>query len=206
MGKNSQKLLSLASAALSTPTTSDLVSGNANLNNLLIHKNGFYAFESALHVFPEGPAAFQISGSTWNEDRLWKYSYGEGLADTYCFACDVFGCQYAFRDDRIVKFDPETGECANHSATIEDWAGAILEDYEYETGYPLAHEWQTLHGSIKNGHRLVPIVPFVLGGDFAISNLRSMDATASMILRGKLATKLRDLPDGSSIDFSTDML
>ena len=73
------------------------------------------------------------------------------------------------------------------AGTLDEWAGAILDDYEVLKGYPLAHEWQVANGPIPPGSRLVPAIPFVLGGAFEIENLFLSDAAQGMRLRGELA-------------------
>jgi hypothetical protein len=84
------------------------VTGDA-LGSLLALKNGFYAFEGALHVLgePGGPAGRGLV--EWNSQRLWRGAY-EGMADgAVFFAEDVFGVQFALRDEAVQTFDPETG-------------------------------------------------------------------------------------------------
>ena len=197
MVDNIGKLIAISSNSL-LPTS---ISADGPTRELLEIKNGFYAFESALHVFPTGISADIITLETWNQHNCWKSNYSIGVDDLLCFAEDVFGCQYAMRGNEIAKFDPETGYCNHHSKTLQEWAGMILDDYEYETGYPLIHEWQISHGPIAVGHRLVPKVPFVLQGEFNVANLRPMVARDSMIYRSKLAEKLRNLPDGARIEY-----
>ncbi|MFA9444899.1 SMI1/KNR4 family protein [Egicoccus sp. AB-alg6-2] len=121
-----------------------------------------------------------------------------------CFAEDVFGGQFALTPDGIVAFDPETGAVDHLAATLDEWAQAILDDHAVLTGHPLARAWQTRHGPLPPAQRLVPVVPFVLGGPFDLENLHALDATQGMRLRGELAAQLRDLPDGATVRLSTD--
>ena len=51
------------------------------------------------------------------------------------------------------------------------------------------------------GSSLVPAVPFVLGGEYSLGNLRLADAVSGMRARGNLARQIRDLPDGAQIEF-----
>ena len=83
------------------------------------------------------------------------------------FAEDAFGGQFALRDEHVVTFDPETGEAQALASSIEDWADQLLADFEFLTGQPLAHDWQARNGALPPGERLVPKVPFVLGGEYA---------------------------------------
>lgn len=42
----------------------------------------------------------------------------------------------------VVLFHAESGEIREVAATIEEWAGRILTEYEILTGHPFAHDWQ----------------------------------------------------------------
>jgi hypothetical protein len=74
--------------------------------------------------------------------------------------------------------------------------------YEFSTGYPLAAEWQALHGRLPARTRLVPKKPFVVGGDYVVSNLYDLDAVEGMRFRASLAVQMRDLPDGTKVRFT----
>ena len=170
------------------------------LFQLLMCKNGFYAFESALHVFPSG-ACRGISLEQWNSSALWRNEY-DGLADELLFfAEDIFGGQFCIKHDGVYLFDPETGKCEKIAPDLEGWADSVLTDYDYLTGYPIAHRWQEKHGIIPPDHRLVPKIPFVAGGQFELSNLRLAEAVEGMKWRGNLARQIKDLPDGAKIQF-----
>jgi hypothetical protein len=79
------------------------------LVSLLTAKNGFYAFESALHVFSSESSSSEIGLTDWNASELWKEEY-QGLADgSIFFAEDIFGGQFCARMDGVYGFDPETG-------------------------------------------------------------------------------------------------
>jgi hypothetical protein len=173
------------------------------LDELLESRNGFYAFESALHVLPQpaGPDPSTMDLGRWNDDALWRGGYG-GLADGLTFfAEDLFGGQFALRDDDVVTFDPETGDVTRLAADLDGWAERLLEDYPLLTGQSLGHDWQALHGRLPAGMRLLPKRPFVLGGGYDVANLYALDATRGMRLRGELAVQLRDLPDGAMVRF-----
>jgi hypothetical protein len=202
------KLVSLSSAPLLPPfaPTADgglLARGRraSELRALLAARNGFYAFESALHVFPLGRAAGVMDLETWNSDALWRGEYGDQTEGCLFFAEDVFGCQFCLRDEQVFTFDPETGELQEMAADLEDWAGQLLADYEVLTGHPLAHAWQSQRGPLPPGKRLVPGIPFVCGGEFELNNLLLLDAVKGMHVRANLARQIRDLPDGARIEF-----
>lgn len=208
---NLDKLLSIASSSLSErePELSGPIRNMAGtsaeqLFNVLRQRNGFYAFEGALHIFPSNSSQSEMGISDWNHADLWRTSY-KGLADNgVFFAEDIFGGQFCIKDGSIYIFDPETGSLEYLAADVESWAEVVLHDYEVLTGYPLAHQWQKRNGPVRAGMRLLPKVPFVMGGDFSLDNLYIADAVEGMRLRADIADKIKNLPDGTQVKFSLD--
>jgi hypothetical protein len=196
-----KKLVSVGSVIEPKPPHDSLALGgprHQELCDLLSIANGLYCFESALHVLPSGGA--QMSLERWNAPDLWRDAYDDLAADCLFFAEDIFGNQFAIRNARIVSFDAETGDMEDVAATVYGWADRMLDEHEDLSGFPLAHRWQERNGAIVPGSRLVPKIPFVLGGEFAVDNLHSIQAVKGMRWRGDLAVQIRDLPDGASIE------
>jgi hypothetical protein len=205
LGPNANRLLELANKPLSNAQPA-LPAGRDRLvdelGELLRARNGFYAFEGALHVFASGdPAAAGGSLESWNEAEGWRAAYDDLAAGFLFFAEDVFGGQFAIRDGQVHTFDPETGEAEAMATSIEDWADQILADHEVLTGAPLASRWWDDHGPLPPGQRLVPRTPFVLGGEFELANVYALDALVGMRVRAELAVQIRDLPDGSPVNY-----
>jgi hypothetical protein len=200
LGPRTLRLLSIASDALGATVrpsvgTSRLAS---ELAELLEARNGFYAFESALHVFPSGTAS-TTTLEDWNAPDGWRETYAGMADDLVFFAEDVFGGQFALRGEEVCTFDPETGDVAPLASSIEDWVDQLLDRYGVLTGYPVAHEWQVANTPLEPGQRLLPKVPFVIGGDYVVDNLHAVDAAEAMRFRGDLAKQIRDLPDGAEL-------
>jgi hypothetical protein len=209
-----EKLLSIASIATVSPAVLNVsapieqVSGELfqELTQMLSMKNGFYAFEGALHVFPWCNFSQKenvIGLQAWNEKKLWRDWYQELTDGLFFFAEDIFGGQFALRGDEIVSFEPESGEIEFIAPSIERWAHELLLNYAGLTGYPLAHSWQSLNGRIPIGKRLLPKTPFILGGLYEDNNLYALDAVKGMRYRGELWEQLRDLPDGTQVKLKT---
>lgn len=202
-------LLSIASSPLSDhePKLSsrlrDLAGTLADdLLTMLMQSNGFYAYESALHVFSTHTAPAEMNLEDWNKEGLWRSAY-QGLADNCLFfAEDVFGGQFCIKNDEIYAFDPETGGLEYLASDIEGWVNVIFEDYEMLTGYPLAHDWQKLNGRIPLGSRLLPKIPFIAGGDFTLGNLYLSHAVDGMKFRAEIAVQIKDLPEGARIEIN----
>jgi outer membrane protein assembly factor BamB len=207
MDEATHQLLSVAGPALGPSLDPEAGSETQRipspLRALLSLRNGFYAFESALHVFATGVEVAPVEGSVedWNAPALWRDGYGPMAEGHFFFAEDLFGGQFSLKDGHVYSFDPETGTPEWLADDILGWTARILDDYEVLTGYPLAHAWQSLHGRLVPGQRLMPKQPFVLGGEFTVENLYALDAVDGMRLRAGLAMQLRDLPDGAKVQW-----
>jgi hypothetical protein len=59
------------------------------------------------------------------------------------------------------------------------------------------------HGPLEPGQRLVPLRPFVLGGEVSFENLVVRDAVATMLIRGPIASGIHGLPPGTTVRLST---
>jgi hypothetical protein len=206
MNNHLQKLLSVASSQIAVATVDFRFDENGasprllELQKMLAQKNGFYAFESALHVLPSiAGASNQLSIEDWNAPALWRDQYESLLKGVTFFAEDILGVQFAIQGDSIVTFDPDTAEVSWFASSLENWAENILKNFNELTGYALAHEWQKSHGALQAGKRLLPKTPFVLGGEFNIVNLMEVDAVEGMRYRADLWKQLRELPDGAKV-------
>jgi hypothetical protein len=197
------ELLSISSEALapkpkSLPKLLEPYALGRELFQMLQSKNGFYAFESALHVFPLTSAA-GMSLEEWNSESLWRgvYQYlAEGLL---FFAEDAFQDQFALSACGVLRFKAETGETSCLADSIDGWAENILRDYKTETGWPLASRWQADGGPLPAGKRLVPTTPFFLGGKYSIENLWVGDAVEGMRYKADVAIQTRSLSNGSNV-------
>ncbi|MDF7675119.1 hypothetical protein PT277_05050 [Acetobacteraceae bacterium ESL0709] len=205
----SEKLLSLSSKELSSSgcamNCEKLFNSSlsAELDMLLTEKNGFYSFESALHVFPYDTTENEIGLVDWNNTKLWISSYGDMAIDALYFAEDIFGGQFCLKRDGVYYFDPETAKFDIVAPDINNWCKLLLSDYEVMTGYPIAHEWQISYGVIPRGARLVPKIPFVAGGAYELDNLYVCSSWESLKARAYIAEQIRTVPDGSKIKIIT---
>lgn len=170
-----------------------------HLHAMLEMKNGFYAFESALHVLSDSSTIREQGLLEWNSDELWRRNYDRMCDGALFFAEDVFGTQFCLRSGSVCTFDPETGSFEAMAENLENWATKILDDYDLWTGHRLARDWQSIHGPIPIGFRLLPLTPFVLGGEFVVENLHAVESVKGMKLRASIAVQIRDLPDGAKV-------
>lgn len=198
---NIERLLDIGSEAKAAQPRSWPSDLPADLVALLKKRNGFYAFASALHVRPVGDTPNRGDGLiVWNDPSRWIDSYTDpALADRTFFAEDVFGDQFSLRDGRVERMNAETGQFSEMADSLETWAALMLEEFEAETGYEVARDWQKEHGPLPEGFRLVPRKPFLIGGEYEVGNLIAKDEVAAMRMRGKFASHIRNLPDGAKI-------
>jgi hypothetical protein len=211
MNSYTEKLVSVGSQSLGyspprlSQTLLNLAGSLANeFYSFLSKKNGFLAFESALHVFPSENYSQAITLENWNSDNLWRKDYGDLAKNCLFFAEDIFGGQFCIFNDKIYSFDPETATKELVANDIEEWAKIILEDYNVLTGFPLAHQWQQEHGTLPINKRLLPKIPFVGGGRFTVDNLYLVDSVKGMKVRADIARQIHDLPDGTKITVRVD--
>lgn len=168
------------------------------LLNMLQGRNGFYTFESSLHVFPL-TSSNAMGLEEWNALSLWRNSYQDLAEGLLFFAEDAFQDQFCLSADAVLRFRAETGERVFLADSIENWAAVLLENYQQESGWPLASKWQAEHGPLQPGRRLMPKIPFLLGGEYSIDNLWAGDSVEGMRFKADIAIQTRDLPDGSTV-------
>ena len=205
MALNIDKLLSISGEGIceSKPqinkSSKDMLGAlNDEFYKFLSVKNGFYAFESALHVFP-ATNDYIPNLNLWNSSELWRNEYSSSTKHYLFFAEDIFGIQFCVFKNEIYKFDPETEEIEKIATSFDEWAKCILEEYNYWTGFDLAHQWQLENGAIPVEKRLLSKIPFVLGGKFTIDNLYLSDSVEGMRFRGALSQQINNYPDGTKI-------
>jgi hypothetical protein len=167
---------------------------------MLEQKNGFYAFEFALHVFPlTSDPETGLEG--WNAGSLWRNEYEDLTEGLLFFAEDILQDQFCLskRQSGVLRFHAETGHTTFMVDSVEKWADLILSNYKTETGWPFVHEWQAKNGPLPLGKRLMPKTPFFLGGEYKIDNLWLGNPLEGMRFKADLAMQTRHLPEGATI-------
>lgn len=213
-GQHLVQLLAAASAPLAPPLhrlLDDLLAlaGDAAhaLQSLLHARNGWLAYDEALHVFActdvgPDPAPWRRNGpgydlTRWNSPTQWRAAYGERARDGLFFAETVIGEQFLL-DSRghVWHFDAETGDRAELAASLDGWARCILADPDRAVGATLARAWRRKHGPLRPGQRLLPIIPLSAGGAWHVDNVEAVDAVQGMSARAHAAVQIVDLPSG----------
>lgn len=206
MNKSFDRLIAISSEPIgdtfvAADVLNDWGSIGQELAELLNLKNGFYAYESALLIRPLHSRNGVLGLIEWNTSNLWKNNYIEPTYNAFFFAEDIFGSQFCIREGMICTFDPETGLFEAMSSSLEECINDIMHDYEFRTGFPLAHAWQIKNQQLNPGVRLLPKIPFLCGGKYEVDNLYSLADVKGMLFRASIANQIRNLPDGAEFVF-----
>jgi len=201
------KLLSISSASLLPawrPEEEELLASfgrpGEELLGLLRLKNGFFAFESALHVFPLGSSPEMLNLRDWNAPETWSGDYGDLLPrPSLFFAQEIFGDQFYIEPDGVWRFCAEYSGRERISDSVAAWAGVFMEDWRYHSGYDFGHDWQVMNRPLAEGERLIPKLPFVMGGEYEISNFYAGRIVEAMRFRASFAEQIANLPDGTMV-------
>jgi hypothetical protein len=198
MGAAIRKLLSIAGPAIGpVPTSEDLGQIPDALGSMLAAKNGFVAFEGALLVLPASEVGPVPGINGWNASDGWRRRYSYCDSSIIFFAMDVFASQFGILRDMVYRLDVEAGDLNVHANSLEEWTGKMLRDYDYETGWSVAHDWQIRNRPLALNERLLPAQPFVLGGDYVVDNMRVVELREAMEWLGSLSEHVRVVPDGT---------
>lgn len=208
MNNATKKILSIASPPLLEPFTRDNALPNLptsacfeQLLSILEFKNGFFVFESALHVFPVGKFEQMLTLESWNDKQLWRNEYHALIpSDMVFFAQDIFGNQFGIDSSGVSIFYSEFAEIEPLSKDLHEWMELLLNDWKALSGYELCHRWQEINGPLREGERLIPKIPFVLGGKYSLENLYTGSILEAQRFRGSLALQIANIPDGSKIE------
>lgn len=193
------QLLSVASPALGPAGPSLPASLPAPLGPLWAQRNGWVAFWSALQVFPVGATAGGPDVVTVN--AVLHQAFGELAVGHFAFGQDLFGVLLTWHEDHVCGFDTETAEHEPIAGDLDGWASAVLAGPEELVGSAFAFGWQERHGALEPGERLVPLLPFVLGGEYDDANLEPRDALQALRERAALARVIATLPDGAEVEW-----
>ena len=193
------RLLALAGPALG-PSPPDVPAGlPAELGALWRARNGWLAFWGALHVLPLGPVRGGLDQAA--VAGLLTAEFGAPAAGHVPFAQDLFGVLFTRTADGVHRWDPETAEAERVAADLEGWARAVLAEPEELVGSAFAFDWQERHGALEDGERLVPLLPWVLDGEWDDANLEPRPTLLALRERAALARAITALPDGAEVEW-----
>lgn len=193
------QLLSVASPGLRVPAPAPPVGLPIALVPLWEQRDGWVAFWSALQIFPREAAGGVPGVDTVNATL--REAFGELATGHVAFGHDLFGVLMTWHEDHVCAFDPESGDHEPIAADLDGWADALLAEPEELVGSAFAFDWQERHGSLEPGERLVPLLPFVLGGEYDDANLEPRGSLQALRERAALARVIAAQPDGAEIEW-----
>jgi Domain of unknown function (DUF1851) len=177
----------------------------ADYLDLLAESNGFLAHGGAFRFFAYGEGRLVRDALAWNR-APWRSEYGDLLpAGTYIWAEDVFGDQYGYTIEggtfRLAKFLCEGGEL--EPIPWQDVTTFLQREILSPQGK--AVDMALVREALGAG--LAPSVqehlsfslPLIYGGEYELSNLEVVDASAHLSLLGQMSRQNASLPEGASV-------
>jgi hypothetical protein len=168
-----------------------------------LKRGGFHARDCSLRLFGVSGNEDTKDVGHWNDQGTWKYAYKDLVQDMWCFAEDVFGNQFVFANNGVCWFQNETAELLPICDTFEEWAEEMLRDFNYYSGASVAKGWneQQLEEPLTPLYHLGRIMPFVCEGEFSLENVFRYPVVKNMTFWANFALRIKDLPEGTKIQF-----
>jgi hypothetical protein len=160
--------------------------------------NGGFFFGKALLIYPnilenQYPSASLLNSKLYQE-------FGELFCNYWSFGQDIFGNQFCFKNTtrEIILFNIEDASEVIMARDFKEWLIIVEDDFDYLTGYSYYKEWIKKQG-LNEIQRLVPYKPFIVGGDYNVSNFVASDYPRYLEYNAQLAKHLHDIPDGTAV-------
>jgi hypothetical protein len=165
---------------------------------MLEFPSGGFFFHKALQLYGFNEEYHFRNIKTINETAA--SVYGHLWQNLLAFGQDVFGNQFAFElpSKKVVGYNCETADCQEISENFPTWISVILSDFDYYTGESFAMKWCE-NNTLKMDERLCPRIPFVIGGEYALSNFYALQFPKYLSYNADLARQIAHLPDGQPV-------
>jgi len=161
------------------------------------HINGGYFFNKSLLIYGFGDVPKHASFIDMN--LLINSLYNSFVPTAQYWGCDFLGNQFAFFENNICFFNIETGQFEILSRTFKEWLDVIYNDLDYYTGQSLVVAWEKKNKNLDLSERLCPKKPFVIGGEYVVDNLFSLNIESLIEYNCEIAHQIYNLPDGTKI-------
>jgi hypothetical protein len=181
----------VAPSILSTNTSIE-----KELIDFLLKKNGCFLFSKSVHIYSD----IQLD----EVNRLLREKYDDLFNDEIgivSFAQDIFGVQFVYNENGIFACDLDTGETQIISESFYHWLDLIFYNKE-SFGSDISNAWIKKNGEIDDKQRLVPKLPFCLGGKYEVENLVPMGFQDMVDFYYQFYITTKDVPDGKEIRIS----
>jgi hypothetical protein len=165
------------------------------LVRLLGDLNGFIIGNGTLHVrgaslIPD----WHSLRAAWHGPSAFHALYDDVLENDIPFAEDQFGDQFLIRNGAILRLSAETGEIETYVDNLAVFLRRLNEDIEGFFNVSLRH-------TMEPGQLLLAYPPFVFRESSGGAALNPVRAGEVILFHADLAKKLRDVPEGGTIEF-----
>lgn len=201
------KLLATQDLTIPTPTwqIADLDFDIHPVNNapfmafITALNNGGFFYNRSFQLYGYSEVATFTNGNFVNS--LLHQHFGKFTEQLFTFGQDLFGHQFAFEREsaRVWHFNTETGERQIIGGNFNEWMREFENKLDYYTGEPLMKEWITEKGPVPPDARLVPVKPFVMGGEYETGNLHALPFPEYLLYYSDLAHQISGIPDGTPV-------
>ena len=169
-----------------------------NLEKISNNKN--LLFDGALYVRNNFSTSVFHSIGDWNEYSLWKKFFPEDkLKEVYFFADNILSYQYGIYDEKVVMLNPEDSSLEIVASSLDEWFSVIKSDKVTYLYSDILEEWESRNGKILLGEKLIPSIPFIIGGDYELDIFIKCTELEAMRYYSQYAKTLYKLPDGNVV-------
>ena len=176
---------------------------------LLSRTNGIEAAGGYVRLFGIGPGA-GVDMEAWNEPDLWKFSWQRFVTELFCFGCNCWGYQFAYRVDDLSSDVPDAPMhmLADIDRRIRP-SDQTFEEYLYKGFLGNARQQRSEFGRRvrkKVGDlapdELLTLAPHpIIGGPERVGNVMRMPAATVMVITGDTQSEwLRAKKEGGTGD------
>lgn len=160
--------------------------------------NGGFFFGKALQIYPN-ISENVYPGARFLNDKI-QQEFGDLFLGYRSFGQDIFGNQFCIKTTtgEVVSFGIEDATVTIIAENFQQWLSVFHNDYNFYSGYSYYLEWLKDH-SLTENQRIVPIKPFIIGGDYVISNFIASEFPRYIEYYSELAKHLNEIPDGTLV-------
>lgn len=160
--------------------------------------NGGFFFGQSLQVYDLGEN--KNFNNILSVNTTLVENFGDIFKDLFAFAQDIFGNQFVYdqKRDAFAFFCAESGERQSMGNTFSEWLDVFVADRDYYTGQSYEQQWKLQH-DLPFDHRIMPKIPFIIGGDFEVSNFYTSAYPKYHSFNADFAKQIINLPDGQKI-------
>jgi hypothetical protein len=165
--------------------------------DLLLRSNGVEVYAGYYRLFGVGDTD-SIDMVTWNDPATWKFAWRQKLEDYWCFAESAWGDQYAYLLDELgAERQPSVylleGVTMNAEPLSRDFERFLMDEFircAVEPYDDVVRQVRAALGDLGVADHIAYVPSLLIGGEERVENVVRMNAVASMVANGDLATQL----------------